>query len=136
MFVGNDAGSFLNQLISQSADCKNCGEEIIYQEGLINAWKKGVPQGDLIVLCKHCNHFFEVIADPEFKLLDDVTSRWQEVRPTNTKDYTKKLTEKIGQTLSESQSRKWKKPLILGGIILFIFLSCIGAYFLYGLMNS
>ena len=77
MFGSGD--SFGEMLMSSKGVCSNCKKELTFGDAAQLARKHGIS--DNVVMCKGCNHVFEVNLVPaRMTLTQDVTSRYPQIK--------------------------------------------------------
>ncbi|NLJ65226.1 MAG: hypothetical protein GX337_07540 [Christensenellaceae bacterium] len=72
--------SFREMLMKSKGVCPNCKTDLTFEEAAQLGRKHGIS--DNVVMCKGCNHVFEVNLVPgSMTLIKDVTSRYPQIKP-------------------------------------------------------
>ena len=73
-----DGNDFMDMLLNSRGTCLNCGEELVFEEATNLAKSHGIEEN--VVMCKNCNHVFEVNLIPgRMTLTQDVTEKYPQI---------------------------------------------------------
>lgn len=89
MFVGN-GDNIMGMLMNSPGTCPKCGKGLTFNDAAQLAKSNGIQ--DNVVMCKGCNHVFEVNLVPGcMTLTQDVTEKYPQIKPKKSGGFFGKL---------------------------------------------